>query len=236
MVMKKRARQRPKRKAKALRVAARMSYLGLALGAGLGAGAFMLLVPVAPTVSSKQIADAVRAQVTRGAVINPLSQTSIAPAADALIPPNTISTSPDKQQFLPIAFEQLAGFRFVVTDQILDAGKDARDASSRTTEQIPSTIKLLNGRPVSVKGYMLPMNFSGALVTDFLLMRSQSMCCYGMAPKITEWVNVRMAGKGIKPLVDQPVTVSGTFHVGEVRENGDLVGIYRLDGEKLTRD
>src|SRR6266850_1674613 len=125
MVMKKRARQRPKRKAKALRVAARMSYLGLALGAGLGVGAFMLLVPVAPTVSSKQIADAVRAQAVRSAVINPPSQTPQPPVAYALTPTNTISTSPDKQEFLPIAFEQLAGFRFVVTDQILDAGKDA---------------------------------------------------------------------------------------------------------------
>ena len=36
--------------------------------------------------------------------------------------------------------------------------------------------------------------------------------------------------------MDQPVTVCGTFHVGDVRENGELVGIYRLDAEKLTSD
>ena len=52
-------------------------------------------------------------------------------------------------------------------------------------------------------------------------------------PKITEWVNVRMIGKGVKPIMDEPVTVCGTFHVGDVRERGDLVGIYRLDAEKL---
>ena len=26
--------------------------------------------------------------------------------------------------------------------------------------------------------------------------------------------------------MDQPVTICGTFHVGEVRENGDFIGIY----------
>ena len=80
---------------------------------------------------------------------------------------------------------------------------------------------------------MLPMNFQGELATDFLILRNQSMCCYGVIPNITEWVNVRMIGKGVKPIMDQPVTVSGRFHVGDVRENGSLVGIYRLDAEKL---
>ena len=48
-----------------------------------------------------------------------------------------------------------------------------------------------------------------------------------------EWVSVKMADKGVKPLMDQPVTLFGTLHVGEMRENGFLVGIYRMDGERL---
>ena len=80
---------------------------------------------------------------------------------------------------------------------------------------------------------MLPMKFEGQKATEFLLLKNQSLCCYGVAPKITEWVDVRMTGKGVKAIMDQPVTVCGIFHVGDVRENGDLVGIYRLDGDRL---
>src|SRR5262249_19531505 len=52
-------------------------------------------------------------------------------------------------------------------------------------------------------------------------------------PKIHEWVSVKMADKGVKALMDQPVTLYGTLHVGEMRENGYLTGIYRLDGERM---
>ena len=80
---------------------------------------------------------------------------------------------------------------------------------------------------------MLPTIFHDGLAADFLILRNQSMCCYGVIPNITEWVNVRMVGKGVKPIMDEPVTVCGTLHVGNVRERGSLVGIYRLDAERV---
>ncbi len=52
----------------------------------------------------------------------------------------------------------------------------------------------------SLKGFMLPMKVNGSLTTDFLLLKNQGLCCYGLPPKITEWVNVRMTGKGINRL------------------------------------
>ena len=136
---------------------------------------------------------------------------------------------------LSVGFDQLAGFPFEVTDQIVDARTNAAEASLKTLAQIPDGIKALNEKAVSLRGYMLPLNFRGGLATDFLILRNQSMCCYGVIPNITEWVNVRMIGKGVKPIMDQPVTVSGRFHVGDVRENGSLVGIYRLEADELKR-
>jgi len=65
-----------------------------------------------------------------------------------------------------------------------------------------------------------------------LIMRDQSLCCYGVVPKINEWISVKMQGRGVKAVMDQPVTLYGTLHVGEMRENGYLVGIFALDGEK----
>jgi hypothetical protein len=232
--MTKKAKLKARRK-KALKRATQYSLLGLAIGAGVGTSLFMMVVSVTPTISSKQLADAVRSQAVHDAVINPAPQSSNPPpglASDSLtIPPFT-----NKDGFFPVGFEQLAGFRFAVTDRIMDPARNSQVTLDGATNQIPAAIRALNDHPVSVKGFMLPMQFNGSLATDFLLMRNQNLCCYGMFPKITEWVNVHMAGKGVKPIVDQPVTISGTFHVGEVRENGNLVGIYRLDGQKLTRD
>jgi hypothetical protein len=135
--------------------------------------------------------------------------------------------------YLAISFEKLSAFPFVVTDQLLDGTKDAGRGPLNTLGQIPAGVRALNDKEIALQGFMLPMKFDHGLTTEFLILRNQGMCCYGVPPKITEWVNVRTAGKGVKPIMDQPVTVCGTFHVGEVRENGDLVGIYRLDCERL---
>jgi hypothetical protein len=42
-----------------------------------------------------------------------------------------------------------------------------------------------------------------------------------------------MGGKGVKAIMDQAITIYGRLHVGEMRENGYLIGIYRLDGQKM---
>jgi hypothetical protein len=92
----------------------------------------------------------------------------------------------------------------------------------------------LDNKSVALKGFMLPLKVEGGLVTELLIMRDQSMCCYGAVPKINEWVSVKMTSKGVKPIMDQPITMFGTLRVGEMRENGYLVGIYQLDGEKMA--
>jgi len=130
-----------------------------------------------------------------------------------------------------VSFEKLSAFRFFVTDQMLDKSSDQSTASRHCLQQIPEDVKALNDKGVSLRGFMLPMKYEGKLTTEFLLLRNQSLCCYGKAPRITEWVNVQMAGKGVKPIMDKLVTVSGIFHVGAVRANGELVGIYRLDAD-----
>jgi hypothetical protein len=84
-----------------------------------------------------------------------------------------------------------------------------------------------------VKGFMLPLKVEGGLVTELLLMRDQSMCCFGTVPKINEWIAVKMGTAGIKPVMDQAVTLYGTIKVGAMRENGYLVGIYQMDGDKV---
>jgi len=233
------------RQAKALAAANRRAYLGLAIGAAACLALVAMALLVVPIGSPSQMvkAQVVHKKATESAL---LAHTAPSPPAEATttpprIPPTVETPVPTasaraaaQPTRLSVGFDQLAGFPFEVTDQMVDAPTNAAGASLMTLAQIPDGIKALNEKEVSVRGFMLPLNFRGGLATDFLILRNQSMCCYGIPPKITEWVNVRMIGTGVKPIMDQPVTVCGVFHVGDVRERGDLVGIYRLDAEKLV--
>jgi hypothetical protein len=255
--MKKRKRDRQSR---ALKARSRKSYLGLAIGGAFGVVLFVIAFSVVPTVSNRQLAETVRAQAVRdtrsalpvhtgppvvsGAARGQADGSDAVPGAgDAraantnlvrkLNAPNAPRRS--KEDYLAVGFDTLSSFRFVVTDRMVDATQDSAGASLGTTSQIPNEIKALNEKNVAIKGFMLPVKFDGAFTTEFLILKSQGLCCYGVVPKINEWVNVRLPGKGVKPIMDQPVTVCGTFHAGELRENGELVGIYRLDCDHLIK-
>lgn len=135
-------------------------------------------------------------------------------------------------EFLSVGFDKLASFEYEVPDEEYDPDKTPDPASQ--PDQIPTEIKAYNKKRVALKGFMLPLKVEDGNITELLIMRDQSMCCYGTVPKINEWVSVKMTGKGIKPIMDQAVTIYGRLKVGEIRENGYLVGIYEMDGEKMT--
>jgi hypothetical protein len=101
--------------------------------------------------------------------------------------------------------------------------------------EIPDSIKSLDRNKIAVKGFMLPLKMSGGLVSDFFLMRTQAKCCYGLPIQVNELLTVHMTGAGVKSLMDQPITVFGTFHLAETRDTstGTLDGIYTLDGDKM---
>jgi hypothetical protein len=133
-----------------------------------------------------------------------------------------------------IAFSTLASFDFTLSKEIADGTALPLQADDPAGAQIPANIRQLNGKKVVIQGFLLPVRMDEGLAVEFLLMRNQSMCCYGVPPKINEWITVRMSGKGVKPVMDQPIAVAGTLHVGPARENGFLTGIYSIDGEKVT--
>jgi len=132
-----------------------------------------------------------------------------------------------------VGFDKLSAYSFEVSDDLLAPATNNAAMAQRVDSQIPPAVKTFNDKLVALKGFMLPLKVEGGLVTELLIMRDQSMCCYGVQPKINEWVSVKMLRAGVKPIMDQPVTLLGKLHVGEMRENGYLVGIYSMDGDKM---
>jgi len=133
---------------------------------------------------------------------------------------------------MQVTFEKLASFTFEIPDEQPSTNKVA--TPSKSENQIPATVQALDQKKVALKGFMLPLKVESGLVTEMLIMRDQSMCCYGAVPKINEWVSIKMTEKGVKAIMDQPVTIFGKLRVGEIRENGYLVGIYQMDGERIA--
>ena len=135
-----------------------------------------------------------------------------------------------------VGFDTLSAFPFVVTAEMADGSNKLAVASAATRAKIPAEVQALDNRRVAIRGFLLPLKVNEGLTFEFLLMRNQNMCCYGSVPKINEWISVQTSDAGVKPVMDQPITVLGKLRVGDFRENGYLVGIYRLDAEKVASD
>jgi len=100
---------------------------------------------------------------------------------------------------------------------------------------IPEAVKKLNGQNVAVAGYMVPLEVRAedGKAASFMLVRSQMTCCFGIAPKMNEWVFVQMGKEGAaKVVMDIPVTAFGVLSVGE-----DYSGqwtLYRMTADKTS--
>ena len=203
--------------------------------------------PVAPGASSNATEQAAVAETIPPAE-PPAEQDAASLAAldsetvteDTPPPPALISSlpaviaEPDGKGFVPLGFDVLSGYAINIPDEMLSSPLASLTNAMHPSDLIPENVKKLNERQVSLEGFMLPLKVEGGLVTELLLMKDQSMCCYGTVPRINEWVSVRMNERGVKPIMDVPVTLHGTLHVGAILENGYLVGIYSMDGEKMT--
>jgi hypothetical protein len=190
--------------------------------------------PKPPPVQARMIL----AQLAANPDENAMPAGTLGTAADLArtnLPPVAIVPMPGGglDGYQEIAFRTLTGFDLALSKEIADGTALPVQAEDPAGSQIPENIRQLNGKKVVIQGFLLPVRMDEGLAVEFLLMRNQSMCCYGVPPKITEWITVRMSGKGVKPVMDQPIAVVGTLHVGPARENGFLTGIYSIDGEKV---
>lgn len=132
-----------------------------------------------------------------------------------------------------VGFDRLASFTFTPPAEGAAPETDAK-ATATGNEQIPERIRAYDTKKVAVTGFMLPVKMDGGLVKEFLLVKDPMMCCYGVMPRINEWVVVKMTGKGVPPLMDVPITFEGTLKVGAMYENGYLTGIYLLAGDQMA--
>lgn len=138
------------------------------------------------------------------------------------------------EDYVELGFDRLASFRY--TPQDWDATAVPGEKPPSGLGQVPEAIKRFDGQKAKVTGFILPVKMEGGLTKEFLLMSSPMLCCYGVTPRMNEWILVTMRGRGAKPVMDVPVSVRGTFHVEEMFADGYQTGIYRLDGDEASEE
>jgi hypothetical protein len=161
-----------------------------------------------------------------------MAQAEQRPDASSLAVTNPVAESASGMgAFERISFATLASFPLKV-DWLVNPTNSALDTLRRTGE-IPALVKALDGKKVSVQGYVKPLKQDASGVTEFLLMRDHALCCQTNVPQINEWIHVRMEGRSVPFAHERQFTVRGVLQVGELRGAGNVVSVYRLAGDEI---
>lgn len=94
---------------------------------------------------------------------------------------------------------------------------------------LPDPIKALEGKPIVLRGFLLPIaEFDD--IHEFCVVPNHMSCCFGMPAGINGQVQVtlRKAERGL-PNTSEPIEVRGTFRAIETKDQGILLSIFRLD-------
>jgi hypothetical protein len=101
--------------------------------------------------------------------------------------------------------------------------------------EFPEALRELDGTRAAIDGYMIPVDFANRKVTSFILSRYLANCCFGVMPRLDEWIEVDVLVEGGVDYVPfRVVRVTGELEVGEVLDDyGYVRSLYRLRAEDV---
>ena len=202
-------------------------------------------VPVAepeptPVMEGEPLAIAV-AEAEPGAAETVGDASSSAPAPDAdesgAIAALEEEQAPEPDGPRAITYRDLTLIDFDV-DAMLDAMLFPDDYVDEEDDDLefPAELKALDGKEISIVGYMIPGEMEQGNVRDFMLVRDLLGCCFGGTPMPDEWIDVTMvegAAAEYRPYL--PMRVTGILTLGgEQDEAGFALGVYRLKGSVVV--
>jgi hypothetical protein len=78
-----------------------------------------------------------------------------------------------------------------------------------------------------MRGFLMPLT-EWDDIHEFSLVQSHMSCCFGIVPGFSGQVLVRIRSKRGLPNTNEPIEVTGTFRVEEVKEMGFLLAIFAI--------
>lgn len=94
-------------------------------------------------------------------------------------------------------------------------------------DRVPTNLKALDGKAVSIVGYMIPFD-SVEKINRFILLQAQFMGCFHVPPpQPNEVVMVDMGNKTVD-YSEAPLEVSGTFEIKKTYEEDFLISVFTV--------
>jgi hypothetical protein len=156
---------------------------------------------------------------------------------NAQTPPAAITTEApvvtiEGERAYALGFDRLAAFEYTIVDSATGATPEEVEQAKKR-DQVPAWIKIYQDKRIALTGYMMPLKVENGLARKLIMMRDITTCCYGNVPNMNEYVVVSMKGEGVKAIQDVPVVLVGVLRIAEKYENGYIVSLFQMDGEKF---
>lgn len=126
-----------------------------------------------------------------------------------------------------VDFDLLSGFDLRV-DWVLNPTNSTMD-SLRVEGEIPAKIRAMDGKSLSIAGYVKAIKQDQGGVTEFLLVRDYFTCCEGTKPKVNQMIHIVLKSPQAGVVAEQAVALRGLMRVGEKLSGSNVVSIYQMD-------
>lgn len=137
------------------------------------------------------------------------------------------------KDYKPVAFKDISTWTYS-QPTAKELEQDPAAVVKSAKERIPAEIWELDGKKIALEGFMSPIDFDKTGVKSFSLIHNAIGCCFGMFPKMNEWVYVEMTGdKKCDFFSVEPATIYGTFSVGEEIKDGYVVSLFRMQADHV---
>ncbi len=103
-----------------------------------------------------------------------------------------------------------------------------------TINDVPADYRALDGKRVSLEGFMYPTTQSGDRVSEWQLVYNIQKCCFNGPPKAQERVFAATRDGHFVDYSNGMIRMLGTLHV-EVRKDpaGNIASVYTMDVDKV---
>jgi hypothetical protein len=114
-----------------------------------------------------------------------------------------------------------------------DVKLDLKKGDPYDSSLLSTKVKLLDGKPIRIRGYILP-SFQQTGIKQFVLVRDNMECCFGPGALLHDCILVEMTAPATATFTVRPVSVEGTFTIHELKgPDGKHLAIYHLDGKEV---
>ena len=152
---------------------------------------------------------------------------------DLKSPPVTVYSQVDHHPY--VTWDTLAHFDYDAPE--MEEELDPRLRLKKKKYPIPDFVKKLNGMSIAVVGFMIPVDTDDAEMraTSFILARTTASCCFGIVPKMNEWMYVQMK-KGKTAEVTMDISHHGFRDPlgGEQKKEETGWSLYRMVSNKVV--